>query len=180
MEELSLHILDIAENSIKANASFVTIEIIEDIDTDKMEIEITDNGFGMSDKMIEKALSPFFSTRTTRKIGLGLPLFKDTVEACEGSIKLTSEINRGTKVYASLRHSHIDRPPLGEIADTILMLVISYPDRDFLYRHKKGNREFTFDTREIKEILGTEVSINHPEVRSWLLETLKSGEKELN
>ncbi len=179
MEEISLHILDIAENSVMAQAKLIEIVITEDSAKDIMEININDDGRGMDEETILKALSPFYSSRTTRRIGLGLPLFKATCEATGGWLTIYSTPGKGTKVNARLGLSHIDKPPLGDIAGTILMLVISYPDRDFYYKHIVNDKEFLFDTKEIREVLGEEIELNNPELRSWLTQTLNDGELSL-
>jgi len=149
MEDLSLHILDIAENSISASASRIEIRIDEDRAGDLLTVEITDNGKGMDESMLKKALDPFFTTRTTRRVGLGLPLLAQAAKESGGTIELDSEPGRGTTVKATFRLSHPDCKPVGDIGQTIRTLVIAHPEIDFVYEHKTNDSAYRFDTREI-------------------------------
>lgn len=178
MKELSLHILDIVQNSIKAKASLISVIITESTADDKMEILIRDNGSGMSEEMAKSVQDPFVTSRTTRKVGLGIPLFKLAAERCDGEFKITSELGKGTDVYASFTLSHIDRQPLGDIKGTVLSLITSYEEIDFYYSHKSNGKLFEVDTREIKKILG-EVSLSENDVYIWLSEYLAEGEASL-
>ena len=148
MEDLSLHILDIAENSIAAAAKRIEIKINEDKDKDLLTIEIIDNGNGMDQETLNKALDPFFTTRTTRKVGLGLPLLAQAARESGGKIELSSEPRRGTTVKAIFRLSHPDCKPMGNINETIRTLVASHPEVDFIYEHQKDNSMYRFDTRQ--------------------------------
>ena len=178
MKELSLHILDIVQNSIKAKASLITVSVIEDSIKDLMKITIGDNGCGMSEEMAKSVLDPFVTSRTTRKVGLGIPLFKLAAERCGGELKISSEEGKGTELYASFILSHIDRQPLGNMKETVLSLITSYEDIDFYYLHKVDEKTFEVDTREIKNILGG-VSFSESEVYLWLSEYLAEGEASL-
>lgn len=178
MKELSLHILDIAKNSVKANADLVEILVLEDREQNLLTIEITDNGKGMSEEFLKTVKNPFSTTRTTRKVGLGIPLFMEAAEKCGGDLDITSKIGAGTKVRATFVLDHIDRAPVGDMAGTMVTLVSGSPQIDFIYRHKKNGREFLFDTRSIKEILGG-VPMDNPEVMLWTEEYIKDGLKEL-
>lgn len=137
MEDLSLHILDIVENSITAGAKNIKIKIAEDIQKDQLIIEITDDGKGMSKVMKEKVLDPFFTTRTTRRVGLGLPLLAQAAKISGGDIQIQSEPGSGTKIKATFGYSHIDRQPLGDLGQTLKILIISHPEINFVYEHKK-------------------------------------------
>ncbi|MFZ2146148.1 MAG: ATP-binding protein [Sedimentisphaerales bacterium] len=148
MEDLSLHILDIAENSIAAAAKRIEIKINEDKDKDLLTIEIKDDGKGMDRKMVTKALDPFFTTRTTRKVGLGLSLLAQAARESGGKIELSSEPRGGTTVKATFCLSHPDCKPMGDINETIRTLVASHPEIDFIYEHQKDNSVYRFDTRE--------------------------------
>lgn len=148
MEDLSLHILDIVENSIAASAKRIEIRIEEDQTKDLLMIEIKDNGKGMDEQALKKALDPFFTTRTTRKVGLGLPLLAQAARETDGKIEVNSAPNKGTRVKASFRLSHPDLKPMGDINETILTIVVGYPEIELLYEHKEDNSIRRFDTRE--------------------------------
>jgi signal transduction histidine kinase len=148
MEDLSLHILDIAENSISASAKRIEIRIDEDEAKDLLTIEIQDDGKGMDEQMLQKALDPFFTTRTTRRVGLGLSLLAQAARETDGNLVLDSRNGQGTTVKATFRFSHPDRKPMGDIDETIRTLVVGYPGIDFLYEHKKNDSIYRFDTRE--------------------------------
>lgn len=167
VQDLSLHILDIVENSLAAGAKNVEIRIAEDISQDKLSIEIIDDGQGMNTDLQSKALDPFFTTKTTRKVGLGLPLFKESCEICNGHFLLESQPGRGTKIKATLPYSHIDRKPIGNMGETLLVLIVGHPDVDIYYEHKRENVKFSLHTKELREILG-EIPLNDPEIFSFL------------
>jgi len=148
MEDLSLHILDIAENSISGSAKTIEIRIDEDRTKDLLTIEIKDDGKGMDGQTLQKALDPFFTTRTTRRVGLGLPLLAQSARESGGEIELHSEPGRGTIVKATFVHSHVDRRPMGDIDETIRTLVAGHPEIEFLYEHKTNGSIYHFDTRD--------------------------------
>lgn len=179
MQELSLHILDIAQNSIAAKASFVEIEIEEDEKKDLLTIKIKDNGTGMDEETSRKVSDPFFTTRTTRKVGMGIPLFAQAAQSCGGDLNIYSKKGKGTIIEATFILSHIDRAPLGSMSDTMVSLVASHPEIDFVYRHRVQDKEFVFDTREIKKVLD-EVPINNPLVLDWIKKFIESGLKEID
>ncbi len=178
MREISLHILDIAQNSVTANASLVEITVDENEKADTLSVVIKDNGKGMSEEMVARVVDPFTTGRTTRKVGLGIPLIKMAAENTGGSFNLESEPGVGTKLTAVFVLSSIDRQPLGDMAETMLGMVTSYEQVDFLYTHKVNESEFAFDTREVKKILGG-VSLKEPDIYMWLSGYLKEGEAEL-
>ena len=178
MRELSLHILDLLENAVEAGASRIGVSIDEDVGADHMVIEVVDNGKGMSRERIERVLDPFCTTRTTRHVGLGLPLFSEAARRCEGDIVIQSEPGKGTRVKASFRHSHIDRAPLGDMATAILAVLLSDRPVDVNYRHTVNSREFGFDSSEVRQELEG-VPLTHPRVRDWLLDLLHEGEASL-
>ena len=148
MEDLSLHILDIVENSIAALAKRVEIRIDEDQAKDLVSIEIKDDGKGMDEQTLKKALDPFFTTRTTRRVGLGLSLLAQAARDSEGTFDLSSCPDKGTTVNATFRLSHPDCKPMGDIGQTMKVLVTAHPGIDFLYEHKKDNSTYLYDTRE--------------------------------
>ncbi|HEY9125409.1 MAG TPA: ATP-binding protein [Bacteroidales bacterium] len=179
MEEIALHILDIVQNSIVACANLISIEVEEDYANDRLIIIIVDNGKGIEKHLLDKVADPFYTKRTTRKVGLGLSLLKQSAEMAGGSFSIESEINKGTTVKAIYQHSHIDRQPLGDIPQTISILVASNPDINFTYKHKINNNSYYFDTRQIKEVL-EEVPITSPEVRVFIHQMLKQNIDMLN
>ncbi len=174
MRDISLHILDIAENSLRAKASLIQVGILLDEGADTLTVIIEDNGCGMSSEMVERVKSPFTTTRTTRNVGLGIPLFAAGCENTGGSLAIESEPGVGTKLTAVYRNSHIDRPPLGDVAQTVCTLVMANPDIDFAFTAQKSEVRFEFDTHEIKKTLGG-VSITQPEVVQFISEYLSEG-----
>ena len=148
MEDISLHILDIAENSIAALAKRIEIRIDEDKGKDLLTIEIRDDGNGMDEQTVKKVLDPFFTTRTTRRVGLGLSLLAQAAKDSDGTFDLKSRPGEGTTVEATFRLSHPDCKPMGDIGQTMQMLVVGHPEIDFLYDHKKDDSTYHFDTRE--------------------------------
>ncbi|WP_027338955.1 ATP-binding protein [Halonatronum saccharophilum] len=178
MRELSLHILDIIQNSIAAQASLIKLSIDEEIEEDILGIKISDDGCGMSEEMKEKVLDPFVTSRKTRKVGLGLSLFKAIAEACEGDLELDSKLDQGTEVVAQFKYSHIDRPPLGDMVGTIITLLALNPNLDLIYIHSVDGQEFSFNTRLIRDELGG-LAINNQEILSWIDNYLTEGLKEL-
>ncbi|MFP4082302.1 MAG: ATP-binding protein [Candidatus Aminicenantes bacterium] len=153
MEDLSLHILDIVENSVAAKADKVEITISENKKMDLLSIEISDNGIGMDQPITNKVFDPFFSTKTTRRFGLGLPLLLESAKAANGNLSLKSKKGQGTKIEAKFQHSHIDRKPLGDIGQTLITLVMGNPEIEFIYIHKKNGCKCRLDTRKIKSQL---------------------------
>jgi anti-sigma regulatory factor (Ser/Thr protein kinase) len=178
MREIALHILDIAQNSVVAGAKNVRIDVVEDLKQDMLEVVIKDDGCGMSPDFLMSVTDPFTTKRTTRKVGLGIPLFKLAAENTGGLFGIESEVGKGTTVTARFVHSHIDRQPLGDMPNTILGLVTAYEAVDFIYCHRIDQNEFYFDTSEIRGILG-EVPFSSPDVYMWLLEYLTEGENDL-
>ena len=148
MEDLSLHILDIVENSIAAMASRIEIRVEEDQARDLVTIEIKDDGNGMDEQTLKKALDPFFTTRTTRRVGFGLSLLAQAARDSEGAFDLSSRPGEGTTVNATFRLSHPDCKPMGDIGQTMQVLITAHPEIEFLYEHKKDNSIYHFDTRE--------------------------------
>ncbi len=180
MTEISLNILDVAQNSVKAGAKLTEISIEVDKNNDKMTVIIKDDGCGMTKEQVEKVVDPFFTTRTTRKVGLGVPFFKMACESTGGSFSITSQVGVGTIVTAVFILSHIDRMPLGDITSTIHSLIIYNQQLDFLYKYKVGESEFILDTREFRQVLGDDIRFDLPEVSNYIKEYLSENEKEVN
>ena len=179
MEDLSLHILDIVENSIAAGANRVEIRIAEDIRNDVLSIEIKDNGKGMGADVLSKVLDPFYTTRTTRRIGLGLSLLSQSAKEADGDMTITSKKGEGTIVTAYFKHSHIDRKPIGNMAETLIVLIAGNPDIDFLYEHRLNNRAYSIDTKDIREELG-DVPLSSPGVIEVIRKDIRNGLKTLS
>lgn len=156
MTDLSMHILDIAENGINAGAKNIGIYINEDEKSNLLTIEITDDGKGMTKEETEAIQNPFVTSRTTRKVGLGIPLLKESAEIAGGRIEIESEQGKGTKVKAYFEYNHIDRRPLGNMAETLISIILLSEDTEIKYRHIRNGNEFEFDTGEIKSQLKVE------------------------
>jgi len=172
MEELSLNILDIAQNSISAGASLIDIEVIEDDVANLLIIRVEDNGKGMDEDLLEKVQSPFITTRTTRKVGLGISFFKEAAEITGGSFEISSMPNVGTEVTATFIKDHIDRQPIGDVGGTITTLVTLNPEIEFALTYKVNKERFDFTTHEVKEMLGDDTPISSPAIVSFLSEYL--------
>lgn len=178
MRELALHILDLVQNSLEAGATRIVLEVIEDSRADTLTIRVTDDGRGMDAATARRVLDPFVTTRKTRRVGLGLPLVDMSTKQCGGYLKIDSAPGEGTVVEAAYRHSHLDRPPLGDMVATVRTLVIANPAVDFHYRHVVDDAVFSLATREITEILG-DMPLTHPDVIVWLSEYLAASEANL-
>lgn len=174
MNELSLHILDLCQNSIKANATLIEIKIEDNLVNNTYCIEIIDNGFGMDKKTLSEVADPFFTTRTTRKVGLGVSLFKMAAEMCNGSLEITSTVNKGTNVMITFQNDHIDRAPLGDIEDTLCILILNENMIDIYYEHCCNECIYIFDTREVKKVLEG-IPFTDYNVIMWIKENIKEG-----
>lgn len=173
MRELSINVLDIVQNSIAANASLIEVHILEDNSKDILTIKISDNGFGMTKEQLSKVDDPFFTTRTTRKIGLGVPLFKMSSELTGGKFSIQSNFGKGTTVTASFFMSHLDIVPLGDMNSTISLLIRCNPNKDFVFKRVRGENSFSLDTRDLRKTLENEVPLDNKEVIDWINEFLK-------
>ncbi len=179
MRELSLNILDIAQNSIAAGSSLTEIIVKEDTEKKTLLIGIYDNGKGMTPEQVENVKDPFFTTRTTRKVGMGIPLFKMAAEQTGGTFNISSEVGVGTKVEAVFKTDSIDFTPLGDMESTISTIVSMNEDKDFLYVRSIDDRKFTFSSTEIKQILDG-VSLAEPSVIMWIESYIKEQTEGLN
>jgi hypothetical protein len=178
MKTLSLNILDIVQNSIRARADEISIEIAESIVSNSYRIIISDNGTGIPEEILGKVTDPFVTTRTTRKMGLGLPLLKYHAELAGGGMEIKSETGKGTKVTARFLYNHIDRQPLGDIVGTLIILMASNREINFIYRHTTDKGEFRFSSGETKEYLEVEFYDNTllKDIGSMISENLKEIE----
>ena len=182
MKEIALNILDITENSVKASASRIDIEIAESVKDDTLTLVIRDNGCGMAPDFLEKVTDPFVTTRTTRKVGLGLSLLKVAAESCDGAFEIRSAPGEGTEVSARFRLSHLDRMPLGDMPSTVKILIGMHDTVRFVYKHTTDKGTFTLDTDELRQTLGEEIPLSAPEVLGWIgeyvdenLESIEGG-----
>ncbi len=172
MRELSLNVLDIAQNSISANAPLIEIEVLENTEKHELLIGIYDNGRGMTAEQVQNVQDPFFTTRTTRKVGMGIPLFKLAAEQTGGSLSISSDVGKGTRVTTVFKTDSIDFTPIGDMNSTLVTLITMNTDRDFIYRFGIDEEIFTLSTAELKNILG-DVPLSEPSVAAWIKEYLE-------
>ncbi|MDR1001779.1 MAG: ATP-binding protein [Oscillospiraceae bacterium] len=178
MRELSLNVLDIVQNSITALSLLTTVAVYENTAEQKLRIEVTDTGKGMTEEQVQNVVDPFFTTRTTRSVGLGVPLFKMAAEQTGGSFEISSVLGSGTHLAADFVTSSIDMPPLGDINSTISVLIRMNPHIDFIYTYETGGQSFTLDTRELRTML-SDVPLDNPDVMAWIDEFLTENTNEL-
>lgn len=175
MPELALHILDLVQNSISAGAKHILVTITLDTEADRLVVVIEDDGCGMSEEFLERVISPFTTSRTTRKVGLGIPMFKQLAEMCEGAFSIRSEVGKGTWLEASFRASHLDLPPLGDMPGTMSTLLLGCPEGvEFRFVYSVDGREFELNTEELREALGG-VPLNEPEILEWVRQFTAEG-----
>jgi len=180
MPEISLNILDVAQNSVKAGAKLLVLKCLIDTEKDTLTVIIDDDGCGMTKEQVESVTDPFFTTRTTRKVGLGVPFFKMAAESTGGSFDIVSEPGKGTCVTCVFILSSIDRMPLGDMVSTVHMLTTQSGRMDLVYTYGVDGKEFTMDTRQFREILGEEVSFSEPEVSEYIRDYIKENTLEIN
>ena len=184
MRELSLNVMDIAQNSISAGASLITITVVEDQPGDTLSISVEDNGKGMSEETVKKVIDPFYTTRTTRSVGLGVPLFKMEAEMTGGSFTIRSQLGVGTNLIDVFRPSSVDMIPLGDINGTVQLLISCNPQLDFIFHRvlltdRGERREFALKTEELRQVLGEDVPLDTPDVVLWIKEYLAEQTAEL-
>lgn len=179
MPEISLNILDVAENSVKAGAKLTRISVLSNTEAGTLTVIIEDDGCGMTPEQVEKVTDPFFTTRSTRKVGLGVPFFKLAAESTGGSFEICSTKGVGTTVTAVFCLGSIDRMPLGDMVSTIHTLVTMHPDTDFLYEYGIDDVTFSLDTRQMRELLG-DVPFTEPDVSAYIKDYLRENTSEVN
>lgn len=177
MRVLSLNILDIAQNSIKADAKNIEISVIAK--NDVLTISILDDGRGMSEEFLSKVSDPFTTTRTTRKVGMGIPLFKAAAQTSGGEFFIHSVVGKGTEIKATFALNHIDRMPLGDLAGTMTVLIMANPEIDFVLKYEVGKSAYIFDTKEVKSILDG-VPIENAEVISYVESIINDNISKVN
>lgn len=175
MQELSLNILDIAENSVKAGASLITVAVCYRPAADRLTVTITDDGCGMDAETVRRVCDPFYTTRTTRRVGMGLPLWKMAAEMTGGAMTVESVPGAGTTVTAVFGLSHIDRLPLGDLPQTMATLIGGSPEKDFRLEFDYDGARFAADTREYRAVLGEEISLAEPEVLAFITGQVAEG-----
>ncbi|MDF2524510.1 MAG: histidine kinase [Clostridiales bacterium] len=176
MKDISLHVMDIVQNSITAGASKITVSIKAEVEKDLLIVKIIDNGSGMDESMVAKVTDPFVTSRVTRKVGLGIPLLKFSAESAGGSLILSSKKGKGTVVEACYKINHVDRIPLGSISETIASLIAANPEIAFRLKLYGKRQEFRLDSESIRKRLGN-VPINNPEVTLWIKDYIEEGIK---
>ena len=174
-----MHIMDILQNSTRAKAKNITLEVLENHDADTLTLVFKDDGCGMSAETVEKVVNPFFTTRTTRKVGLGLPLLKQNSEMTGGSMKIDSELGVGTTVTAVFGLTHLDRPPMGDLAGTMVLTIAAHPEIHFVFHFQRTQggeqtTDYVLDTDELYEALDG-VSLQEPEVMSYIKEMVEEN-----
>ena len=179
MQEISLNILDIVQNSIRAEATLIEVIIEEAPSTDLFTFTVKDNGCGMDEEMVKRVTDPFVTTRTTRKVGLGISLLKSLAQQTGGDIKLESQVGVGTVIRADFSYGHIDRQPLGDISAVMVSLISMNPAIDFVYTHSFEKEQFQLDTRELRKVLGDEVSFSEISVATWIGEFITENLTEI-
>ena len=178
MKTLADHILDIAENSVRAGATLIEIIVEESKKKDIWILTITDNGCGMDEEILKRVTDPFFTSRTTRKVGLGLALLQQNTKVAGGRLTINSKPGEGTFLQAEFRLSHFDRPPVGNIGETLYLLLLRYTKGELIYRHTCEKGTFSISSSELRETLG-EVSFQHTEVRDGIIELIKTNLDEI-
>ena len=185
MREISLHILDIAENSVAAGADQIQIRVYENHVNDVMELVIADNGKGMDAQTVAQVIDPFFTSRTTRKVGLGIPLLKAAAEACDGAFNIDSSPGKGTIIEVNFKYSHIDRMPLGDLSSTFVSLLVAYPETNWSFEYKIQPsipqalaRSFTFENQTFREAVEG-CSYSEPTILGYLREVFENGIREV-
>ena len=176
--EISLHILDVAENAVRAEATEIRIGVEADTKADRLTVTVSDNGCGMTEEEVRQVTDPFYTTRETRRVGLGIPFFKQAAEMSGGTFAIRSEQGRGTEVEAVFGLSHVDRMPLGDLPATMHTLITMQDKIDFLYCFRVNDRSFHLDTREMREILG-DISFREAEVSDYLRLYLQDNTNEV-
>ena len=179
MKDLSSHMMDIVQNSIRSEASWIQIRICEDPEADLFLIEIQDNGCGMDEATLARVRDPFFTSRTVRKVGLGIPLLQQNAERTGGKVSIVSQTGQGTTLTARFGHSHLDRPPLGDVAETLTLLAAANPAIHFSYDHSTPSGTYRFDTQEIIQVLEG-VPLGHPEILPAIQNLIRENLKEIH
>lgn len=178
MRDISLHVLDLVQNSLAAKATRVEIYLDEDTRQNLLCLTVYDNGCGMSEQQCQAALDPFYTTRTTRKVGLGLPLLQAATERAGGQLQLQSQLGKGTIVKAIFEYDHLDRAPIGDMSLTLMSIIALNEHCQFIYRHRRDEREFVLNSEMLREELAG-IPLDHPQIAAWLRDHVRELEKTL-
>lgn len=176
LDDLSAHLLDISQNGVSAGATRMDVVVREN---SFYEIEVTDNGKGMDAERAAAVIDPFVTSRTTRRVGMGLPFLKQAAELCEGEFSLVSELGKGTTVKASFSKASIDTPPLGDIPASIMTLLLDAPKVHWVFRYEKNGNAFELDSADLAEAIDGLESLSSPDVAIGLVDFVKNGIEEL-
>lgn len=179
MNDISLHIIDVIQNSIYADATLIRVLIDEEISRNRLVVEVEDNGRGMTQEQVERLGDPFFTSRTTRKVGMGIPLFRQAAEQTGGEVVVKSSVGQGCIVRAVFVYDHIDRPPLGDVANSFVLMVSANPELEFVLEYRCENKSYLFDTREVKEVLEG-LPLNDPSVIRMLTDMVRANIEDIN
>ena len=179
LPEISLNILDISENSVSAKATEIKIIICVNLQQHRLTVQITDNGKGMDAEEVKRLTDPFYTTRTTRKVGLGIPFFKQEAECTGGSFSISSVLGQGTDIQAIFCTDHIDCMPLGNLNETVYSLIVMHPDIEYNYGYQVYEAEFHLVTMEMRDMLG-DIPLNSPEISSFIRDYLEENESDIN
>ena len=179
MDDFSHYMLDIAENSVSAGATAVTIEFTYSVKNNLVEFIVEDNGCGMSEEAVKSVVNPFFTSRTTRRVGMGIPFLKQMAELCGGSINIESTLGKGTRISARFQVDSIDCPPMGDMASTLLSLIMRSPRIDWNYVQKTDKGEYAFSISELDEVLEKREEILIPEIALWIRDEMATGIREI-
>ena len=179
LPEISLNILDISQNSISAKATQIKIMVWVNTFKQQIKVQIKDNGTGMDAETAKRVTDPFYTTRTTRKVGLGIPSFKQEAECTGGSFSISSVLGQGTDIQAIFCTDHIDCMPLGNLNETVYSLIVMHPDIEFYYGYQVNEAEFHLDTKEMREMLG-DIPLDTPEISSFIRDYLEENESDIN
>ena len=175
MRDLSLHLLDLVQNSVSAGAGLVTVRIQESVRNDLLTVSIIDDGCGMTEEFVRQVKSPFATTRKTRKVGLGIPMLMENARLSGGDLEIVSQVGKGTTLTATFVISHIDRPPLGDLPGTMVTLIVGTPEKpDYVLDYTTDEGNYCFDTREIRAVLDG-VPLDTPDVLEWIRQALVEG-----
>lgn len=172
MREISLHIMDIAENSIGAKSKNIYVKVDEDKENNSLKVIINDDGIGIDEETLSMVKDPFLTSRKERRVGLGLSLFEATCLMCNGALEVKSKMGKGTEVIAIMEYNHIDRVPIGRIEETIVAILMNQ-NLDLMYIHKVGDKEFVLDSRQIKDIVNDDIF--EVSILNWIKEYIKEN-----
>jgi hypothetical protein len=174
VEDICFHLTDLVQNSVAAGATTIRLDMVESGEQDTLAMEIADNGRGMDKETLEKVQDPFFTTKSYKKVGLGIPLFKATAQACRGDFAISSDVGRGTEVKARMQKSHLDCPPLGNLPETLLSLLVSLDAIDLQFSYRSDRGEFSISSGAVRQQVG-DLHFSHPDVFKFLREYIDDG-----